>query len=37
MSPNIYVNEFSVSLGEEGRMSVEKVFEGIETKNNIFL
>ena len=34
---NLYVNEFSVSLGEEGRMSVEKVFEGIETKNNIFL
>ena len=34
---NLYVNEFSVSLGEEGRRSVEKVFEGIETKNNIFL
>ena len=34
---NLYVNEFSVSLGKEGRRSVEKVFEGIETKNNIFL
>ena len=34
---NLYVNEFSVSLGEEGRRSVEKVFEGIETNNNIFL
>ena len=34
---NLYVNEFSVSLGKEGGRSVEKVFEGIETKNNIFL
>lgn len=34
---NLYVNKFSVSLGKEGRRSVEKVFEGIETKNNIFL
>ena len=34
---NLYVNEFTVSLGKEGRRSVEKVFEGIETKNNIFL
>ena len=35
---NLYVNEFSISLGEEGRRAVEKVFEkSAKNYKNIFL
>lgn len=34
---DLYVNEFTVSLGLEGERAVNKVFEGIKTKKNIFL
>ena len=35
---NLYVNEFSISLGKEGRKSVLKVFESVNAKESqIFL
>ena len=32
---NLYVNEFSVSLGEEGRRSVRKIFGILNHQNTI--